>query len=712
MRASGTTPLIALEAAVLDCETTGLDPAKARLIEIAAVALDGERIGDVPLFASLVDPGVPIPAEATAVHGLDARALAGAPGPEVVLERCVEAVSERVVIGHSIGFDLAILSAERRRAGLLPWQPTWVLDLRLLAQVAAPRLADYSLEALAVWLGVALDDRHRAAGDARATAILFLALVPRLREGGIRTLAEAETACRTLTEVLDGQHLAGWAETVASPAARDAERRLGRIDPFAYCHRVADLMATPPIIVTAETSLREVLARFAAARIGSVFVEGAGPEPGNPIGIVTERDALRAIDGDGPPALDRPAADVMSSPLVTIAADAFAYRAIGRMDRFGIRHLGVTNATGRLVGALSMRDLLRLRAQEAVNLGDAIDQAADAAALGRAWASLPHVAEALLAEGIAAPAVAAVISSEVASLTRRVAELAEARLAAEGQGPPPRPYAVVVLGSVGRGESLLAMDQDNALIFADGPEPDDVVDAWYAAFGQALADLLHAVGVPYCKGGVMAAKAPWRGSVATWRARIADWLRHSRPEDLLDVDIFFDLRAVYGEAALAEELREHVFEAAAPATGFIKLLAEAGAAGNSPFGLFGALRDVEGRIDLKAMGLFKVVTAARCLAIRHGVTARGTGDRLRALAARGLGGQEDLGAYTEAHALLLDLVLRQQLADIAAGGRPGNAVRLDRLDRQERRRLKAALRALQTAPDLVRELLFATPERG
>ena len=256
------------------------------------------------------------------------------------------------------------------------------------------------------------------------------------------------------------------------------------------------------------------------------------------------------------------------------------------------------------------------------------------------------------------------------------------------------------------------MDQDNALVFVDGPEPDEAVDAWYAAFGHALADMLHAVGVPFCKGGVMAAKTPWRGSVATGRARIADWLRHSRPKDLLDFDIFFDLRAVYGEPALAEHLREHAFAAAAPATGFIKLLAEAGAAGGSPFGLFGALREVEGRIDLEQVDLFKVVTTARCLAIRHGITARGTGERLRALAGRGLGGQEDLEAYAGAHALLLELVLRQQLVDIAAGVRPGNAVRLDRLDQQGWRRLKAALKALQTAPDLVCDLLFATPERG
>ena len=707
MNASGTTPLVALEAAAVDCETTGLDTATARLLEIAAVALDGDRVALTPLYASLVDPGVAIPAAAAAVHGIDS--VAGAPAPAAVLPPFVEAVAERVVIGHSIGFDLAIVAAECQRAGLPLWQPAWTLDLRLLAQVVAPRLPGYSLEALAVWLGVSLDERHRATGDARAAAALFVALVPRLREAGIRTLGEAEAACRTLTEVLDGQHLAGWAEPVASPAGRDVGRQLGRVDPFIYAHRVANLMTSPPSVVDHATSLREVIALFADARIGSVFVRSDNSAAADPVGIVTERDVLRAIQRDGAAALDLPAAAVMSTPLIAVATNTFAYRAIGRMDRFRIRHLGVTDESGRLVGALSMRALLRLRAQAAVNLGDAIDQAADVTALGRAWTSLPLVAEALLAETLAAPAVAAVISSEVAGLMRRVAELATARLAAEGQGPPPRPFSVIVLGSVGRRESLLAMDQDNALVYADGPEPDAAVDPWYAAFGQALADMLHEVGVPYCKGGVMAAKAPWRGSVATWRARITDWLRRSRPEDLLDVDIFFDLRPVYGEMALAQALRAQALAEAAPATGFIKLLAEAGAAGGSPFGLLGKLREVDGRVDLKQAGLFRVVTAARCLAIRHHVAVRGTGDRLRQLAVLGIGGQEDLEAYAAAHGLLLELVLRQQLADIHAGDRPTSAVRLDRLGRVERRRLKAALKTLQTAPDLVRDLLFASP---
>src|SRR5262249_43707028 len=153
---------------------------------------------------------------------------------------------------------------------------------------------------------------------------------------------------------------------------------------------------------------------------------------------------------------------VASRPLATVPADAFIYRAIGRMTRLRVRHLGVTDERGRVVGALSSRDLLATRAEEAIWLGDEIDEADDVPALARAWAKLPLVAECLLAEGMSGTAIAAVISRELAALTRRAAVFGERRLKAAGAGEPPCPYAFAVLGSAGRGESLLALDQDNA----------------------------------------------------------------------------------------------------------------------------------------------------------------------------------------------------------------------------------------------------------
>ena len=118
--------------------------------------------------------------------------------------------------------------------------------------------------------------------------------------------------------------------------------------------------------------------------------------------------------------------------------------------------------------------------------------------LGSAWAKLPQVAAALLAEDVSAQNVAAVISRRLGALTRQVAFVAELRMRKAGLGEPPCPYALAVLGSAGRGESLLAMDQDNALIFADG-EPGGAEDQWFEKLGIHVADILTKSACPIAR---------------------------------------------------------------------------------------------------------------------------------------------------------------------------------------------------------------------
>jgi DNA polymerase-3 subunit epsilon/CBS domain-containing protein len=516
-------------------------------------------------------------------------------------------------------------------------------------------------------------------------------------------------ACRALTNVLDEQHRAGWLEAVEAPSRLDAERTLSRIDSYPYRHRIREVMRSPARFVAADLALGDALKRMMADQISSLFLH----PPGRPdaawraadAGIVTERDALRALAAHGADALTMPADRFASKPLAVVPADAFVYRAIGRMNRLKVRHLGVVDDAGHVVGALSARDLLRLRAGEAVMLGDEIDQAHDAHGLAAAWAKLPSVAASLAAEGVAARGIADVISRELGALTGQAGLIAEQRLRADGHGGPPCSYAVAVLGSAGRGESLLAMDQDNALIFADGA-PDGPEDRWFERLGVHIADLLHEAGVPYCPGGVMAKNPQWRGSRATWRARIDDWIRRSSAQDLLSVDIFFDMRPVHGDGSLCTTLWRDAFDAASGEIGFAKLLAEAAGGMENGLGWFGRFRTSRGRIDLKKAGLFGIVTAARVLAIRHHIVAHSTPARLAGVKALGLGAKTDLDPLVEAQATLLDLILAQQIEDIAHGTQPSNAVAVKRLSFRDRARLRSALESVRHLDDLTRDLLF------
>lgn len=506
-----------------------------------------------------------------------------------------------------------------------------------------------------------------------------------------------------------GQNLGGLIEPVDAPARAGREHAFSRIDSYPYRHRIREIMRAPLHVVAADTPVRDALARLLRDGLSSLYVRPADANEQrlrpDDVGIVTERDILRAFDAHGSATLDLPVERLMSRPIATVPADAFVYRAIGRMTRLRIRHLGATDEAGFLIGSLSARDLLRLRAGEAVSLGDEINQADGVSALAAAWTKLPGVAAALMAERVSARNIAAVISRELGALTRQAAVIAQERMRTAGEGTPPCPYAVAVLGSGGRGESLLAMDQDNALFFAEGA-PDGPEDRWFAALGTHIADILHAVGLPYCKGGVMAKNAAWRGSTKTWRARVASWITRSNSDDLLSVDIFFDLRGVHGDATLANGLRDHAFDLAKGRMDFIKLLVES--AGSVELGLnfFGGFRTDKGRLELKKLGLFGIVTAARALAIRYHVLARATPERLAAVSTLGIGGEHDLQGLVDASGVFLDLILAQQLDDIASGAAPSNAVAIKRLSGRERSQLRSALEQVAQLDWLTRDLLF------
>mgnify|MGYP001822960268 CR=1 FL=1 len=215
-------------------------------------------------------------------------------------------------------------------------------------------------------------------------------------------------------------------------------------------------------------------------------MNGAAPE--HAAGILTERDVLIAMARHGAAALDRPVADFMMTPVESLPPDTMVYRAIGRMDRLGIRHLVVADGGGRAVGVVTARALLKQRAGTALALGDEVTVAADAAALAKVREALPELAESLLAEQVAPRDVAAVVSDAMRSMTARAAALAEASM----ESPPPAPYCVLILGSGGRGEGLLAPDQDNALIHAGSPQD----DPWYADFADRMTRILDDAGVP------------------------------------------------------------------------------------------------------------------------------------------------------------------------------------------------------------------------
>jgi ATP-dependent DNA helicase DinG len=178
------------EIVALDLETTGLDPERDAIIEIGAVKFDGDQIIDT--FETFVNPGRPIPANITALTGIEQRDVESAPALGGVLPRLVQFVGNRPVLGHNVDFDLGFLRHRNVLRRNLP------LDTYELASVMLPTTPRYSLAAIAAALGLEVPAWHRALNDAQATRAAYLALWERILALPLDTLSELAEASRAL----------------------------------------------------------------------------------------------------------------------------------------------------------------------------------------------------------------------------------------------------------------------------------------------------------------------------------------------------------------------------------------------------------------------------------------------------------------------------------------------------------------------------------
>jgi DNA polymerase-3 subunit epsilon len=191
----GDAPLHALPFAVVDVETTGTRPGGGdRITEIAVVQVQGGAVGEV--FCRLVNPGRPIPPHVAALTGITWPMVAGQPAFAAIAPAVEERLGGRVFVAHNAAFDWAFVREELASGtGRLLSAPR--LCTVRLARRLVPGLPRRSLDHVTRHFGVRVAARHRAAGDAEATAQVLLRLLDAAADRGI-------TSWRALGRLLDG----------------------------------------------------------------------------------------------------------------------------------------------------------------------------------------------------------------------------------------------------------------------------------------------------------------------------------------------------------------------------------------------------------------------------------------------------------------------------------------------------------------------------
>ncbi|MGP1679884.1 MAG: DUF294 nucleotidyltransferase-like domain-containing protein [Burkholderiales bacterium] len=446
------------------------------------------------------------------------------------------------------------------------------------------------------------------------------------------------------------------------------------------------LLRNEPIVCREHHSVREAAAIMHERGVGSVVVVDADSRP---LGIFSERDLLAAVARG----LDtRSVAELMTRAPLALPAHAFAYEAALAMIANRIRHVLVTDED-KLIGVVSERDLFSLQRLGLGELTTEIRLAGEVATLENIAAEIRKLTQLLVEQGVAAEQLTLYVSVLNDRLCQRVIEVVRKRHQWEQIS-----WCWLAFGSEGRLEQTFSTDQDNGIIFAahDGAAPDEV-RARLLPFAREVNEALDACGFRWCKGNIMASNPALCLSVEEWRRKMGAWMENWDTKALLDATIYFDFRALYGDATLATGLRDWILQRTQASGAFLRKMAE-NAVQVRP--ALGTLRDfatddvpdAPHSIDLKAYGARLFVDAARIYALAQGLAQTNTVERLRAAGPAVRMSAAEVEATVDAFLFIQQLRLRNQAAQEALAEDTANRIDPDTLNELERHILKESFR--------------------
>ena len=186
-----TQPLQELDFVVVDVEATGAKTPPNRLIELGAYRVRHGRIVDE--FVTLVNPELPIPRFVASLTRITNDMVKDAPVFAEVAPRWLEFVSDAVLVAHNAPFDTNFLNHEISRVYPGHRMVNSHICTVKLSRRTLPGLPNYRLDTIANHFSIPIYNRHRAGSDAQATARIFIRLLSRLNEHGVRDLATART---------------------------------------------------------------------------------------------------------------------------------------------------------------------------------------------------------------------------------------------------------------------------------------------------------------------------------------------------------------------------------------------------------------------------------------------------------------------------------------------------------------------------------------
>jgi len=434
--------------------------------------------------------------------------------------------------------------------------------------------------------------------------------------------------------------------------------------------KIRDAYIHPPIFVEAATSVYDAVQTMTHLKANFILVKRD-----DDIGIITDKD-LRDHIVLQRYSIDESVGNIATYNLISMNTDDFLLHALLVMIRKSIKHLLIYKHK-EVVGILEQIDLLSYLSNHTRLVAVQIDRAKNKEQLKMASQNMTKMIRSLQAHGMKIKYIMQWVNELNQQVFKKLYSLVAPRELFENS-------CLIVMGSEGRGEQILKTDQDNAIILRDGFSFEKL-----AQVTQELTETLLDFGYPSCPGRIMVNNPYWCKPLSRFKNQIFKWVIEF--QDLMNLAIFCDARAVAGDFTLLEEAQTYLYERLQDNQGFFSHFSKPTISFETPLSIFATFiveKSHENQLDIKKGGIFPIVHGVRSLALEHKLMPTNTIERIKALTEKGVFDKAFATDLSEALGFMIALRLQFELEKINLKEHYDNYIKPSNLNKMERDLLK------------------------
>ncbi len=469
---------------------------------------------------------------------------------------------------------------------------------------------------------------------------------------------------------------------------------------------LGELIGRGPVICSPEATAREVAQAMRDENADSVVVT----EDDEVLGILTDIDLRNKIVADGVPP-ETLVDGLMHRNALRLDADEPVFQALMDMMQQQTYHVVVSEQKSpkpKLLGVISDKDISRAQGSSPAFMTERVEQTNSPEDLYGIRGEIDKLLIRLERQGVK-PKDLVTINTELNDhLMKRLIGLVEEDLREMRPGLfVDLPWAWLSLGSEGRGEMSLLTDQDNALVYADPSSEDEAEKAeeWFRTLAEQANEVLARAGFALCEGGIMARNPKLRLPLSGWKDYFRDLISKPDADVLVWASVLFDLRGLYGDMSLVQELENSISESLENGRSFLPYMVQNALGSRPPLSFFRRFvleRSGEYRhtFNVKRRGVKPLTDAARVLCVQLGyLDSVNTEDRLRYIAQQIPGLKSTAEDALDAHNYLAELRFTHHLRGIERGEKLNNQINPSELNNTQQNMLKVVFSTVQDVQD-------------